>query len=224
MIINRYGVIFDLDGVLWDTSKIHEWAYQETFDLFDIGVRFRYESIAGMSTREAIKKLLLENMLAINNPEIDELASVKQKLAHQRISKCMPIFNDTISLLKGLKSEGISYSIASSTSAKNLMLFIDHLFEYDLAPEIYLSGDEVMAAKPNPEIYIKSKNLMSSKVAKFIVIEDSKNGIEAALSAGCEVIGICNSQSEIEEPEKLLDVANDRVELLNKLISYCHRV
>ena len=163
-------------------------------------------------------------MLAINNPEIGELASVKQKLAHQRISKCMPIFNDTFYLLKGLKSEGISYSIASSTSAKNLRLFVDHLFEYDLAPENYLSGDEVKAAKPNPEIYIKSKNLMSSNVTKFIVVEDSKNGIEAALSAGCEVIGICNTQNEIQDPEKLLDVADNRVELLNKLICYCQRV
>ena len=224
MITSQYGVIFDLDGVLWDTSKIHEWAYQEMFDMFDIEVKFRYESIAGMSTREAIKKLLLENMLAINNPEIGELASVKQKLAHQRISKCMPIFNDTFYLLKGLKSEGISYSIASSTSAKNLRLFVNHLFEYDLAPENYLSGDEVIAAKPNPEIYMRSKKLMSSKASKFIVVEDSMNGIKAALSAGCEVIGICNSQNEIEEPEKLLDVTTNRVELLKKLIRYCHRV
>ena len=81
-----------------------------------------------------------------------------------------------------------------------------------------------MAAKPNPEIYIKSRKLMSSKATKFIVVEDSMNGIEAALSAGCEVIGICNNQNQIEDPEKLLDVANNRVELLNKLISYCHRV
>lgn len=224
MTTSRYGVIFDLDGVLWDTSKIHEWAYQKMFDEFDIAVKFRYESIAGMSTRESIKKLLLENMRTKNIPEIDELARVKQRLAHQRIKECMPIFNDTFSLLKGLRSEGISYSIASSTSAKNLRLFVEHLFKYDIAPENYLSGDEVVAAKPNPEIYIKSKKLMSSNVTKFIVVEDSTNGIEAALSAGCEVIGICNSQNQIEAPEKLLDVANNRVELLKKLISYCHRV
>ena len=194
MITSRYGVIFDLDGVLWDTSEIHEWAFRKMFAEFEIAIKFRYESIAGMSTRGAINKLLSENIPTITIPGIEELARVKQKLAHQRIKECMPIFNDTFSLLKGLKSEGISYSIASSTSAKNLRLFVDHLFEYDLAPENYLSGDEVMAAKPNPEIYIKSKNLMSSKATKFIVVEDSKNGIEAALSAGCEVIGICNSQ------------------------------
>ena len=65
---------------------------------------------------------------------------------------------------------------------------------------------------------------MGSKATKFIVVEDSMNGIKAALASGCEVIGICNSENELEEPEKLLDVATNRVELLNKLISYCHRV
>ena len=224
MTTSQYGVIFDLDGVLWDTSEIHEWAYQKMFAEFGIAIKFRYESVAGMSTKDAINKLLLGNIPTINASKIDELAKVKQKLAHQRIRECMPIFNGTFSLLKGLQSKGISYSIASSTSAKNLRLFVDHLFKYDLAPEIYLSGDEVMSAKPNPEIYMKSKKLMSSKATKFIVVEDSMNGIKAALSAGCEVIGICNSQNEIEEPEKLLDVATNRVELLNKLISYCHRV
>ena len=224
MTTSRYGVIFDLDGVLWDTSEIHEWAFQKMFAEFDIAIKFRYESIAGMSTRGAINKLLSENLLTITVPGIEELARVKQKLAHQRIRECMPIFNDTLYLLKGLQSKGIRYSIASSTSAKNLRLFVDHLYQYDLAPENFLSGDEVMAAKPNPEIYMKSKKLMNAKATKFIVVEDSMNGIKAALASGCEVIGICNSENEIEEPEKLLDVATNRVELLNKLISYCHRV
>ena len=127
MTTNRYGVIFDLDGVLWDTSEIHKWAFQKMFAEFDIAIKFRYESIAGMSTRGAINKLLSENILTITVPGIEELARVKQKLAHQRIRECMPIFNDTLYLLKGLQSKGIRYSIASSTSAKNLKLFVDHL-------------------------------------------------------------------------------------------------
>jgi len=221
---NNLGVIFDLDGVLWNTSKIHESSFYKMFAEFGIQVQFEYESIAGMSTKEAINKIISKQMPGMQKLNIQELAFVKQEIAHRAIKKSMPVFSDTFNLLRGLKKKKIGYAIASSTSAKNLQLFINYLGKHHLEPEVYISGDDVKKAKPDPEIYEKAKELMSQKFTHLIVVEDSQNGINAGLSAGCEVIGICSGQHKIEGTQSLLGLAKDRVQLLEMLITHRNRL
>ena len=54
--------------------------------------------------------------------------------------------------------------------------------------DVIISTQEISNGKPAPDIYIKASKMLGLKPDDCYVIEDSKNGIEAGLSAGCKVI------------------------------------
>src|SRR5260370_36601913 len=78
--VNMKGIIFDMDGVLTDSSPIHDWAFRET--LRPYGIVVDYRRIAGMRTRDAIAMLLAEN--DIHGVEPERLAAAKSEAALRR--------------------------------------------------------------------------------------------------------------------------------------------
>lgn len=212
-------LIFDLDGVLWDTCHIHSNAFKDTLNNFKVNISFDYKNIAGMSTRRAFEKLLSEKK---DLAKIDEMIKFKQLLANQKILLKPPIFDGIDRTIKDLLSLKIKFGIASSTSKKNLQIFIDYLLSKSIFPDFTLSGEDVNNAKPSPEIYLKSIELINSSPEKCLVIEDSINGLIAADKAGCYSIQIGNSDKKLINSQKLLGViqsVNQLPPLIKKLIS-----
>lgn len=58
-----------------------------------------------------------------------------------------------------------------------------------------ISGDEVSMGKPNPEILLKAAEKISLRPEDCLVIEDARNGVTAAKSAGMKCIGYLNPNS-----------------------------
>ena len=72
-------LMFDLDGTLVDSSPIHARAYRETFG--PLGINIDYAAIAGLTTADAVDKLVSEHHLHFGPAQRDELRSTKQRLA-----------------------------------------------------------------------------------------------------------------------------------------------
>jgi HAD superfamily hydrolase (TIGR01509 family) len=71
--------------------------------------------------------------------------------------------------------------------------------------DLILTNEDVTNPKPNHEIYTTSAKFLGHEPSETLVVEDNKNGIAAAMAAGCHVL-------EVKDPE---DVHLDRV--LDKL-------
>lgn len=65
--------------------------------------------------------------------------------------------------------------------------------------EVILSGEEVQRGKPYPDIFLKTAEMLKVNTLECVVIEDSTNGVKAALSAGMKCIGFANLNSGLQD-------------------------
>lgn len=189
------AIIFDMDGVLWQTNSIHKTAYCQVLEPLGISLP-DYRSMAGRRTKEVIKELLNSANLEVTADQLDQLTVAKQTKANQLIRLNPPFANSHYSVLSNL-AKHYRLALASSSSKGNLQLFfeVSHTAKFF---EVALSGEDVICAKPSPEIYLKVLKVLSLRPPDVIVVEDSINGIRSAHSAGMEVIAITGTHEREE--------------------------
>jgi len=201
------GIIFDMDGVLWNSNKCHERAYSETLKLLGVNIP-PYNTIAGKRTDDVMKKILETSGVDFLEKDIVNLVRRKRRLANKYLAIDKPISCGVFSLLKKISSSR-KIALASSSSKKNVSLFLD-ISKTRQFFSIVLTGDDIALAKPDPEIYIKAAELLNIKPNKILVIEDALSGVEAAINAGLSVIAITGtySRSELENAKALYVIDN----------------
>ncbi|HOK62751.1 MAG TPA: beta-phosphoglucomutase [Soehngenia sp.] len=199
--INFDGIVFDLDGVLTETSTAHFYAWKELANEigFDIPLE-AIDKIRGIPRMEA-----LDIILRYNNKDDNFDFKYKEKLANRKnqiyLNK-ISNYNRTnlnegvIELFNFLKDHNKKIALASSShNAKYLLkaLEIEEYFDAVVDPRTIKKG------KPAPDIFLKACKLLKISPKKCIGVEDSQAGIEAIIKAGLTPIGIGNHiQCEIK--------------------------
>ncbi|TVZ51394.1 HAD family hydrolase [Dokdonia sp. Hel_I_53] len=182
------AVLFDLDGVLVDSRKLHHNSW--CFAVKDVcGVtldEFPQSRVSGKSPKVIAQ--ILSDLYGDSSKASEILFCKNAHLKNQ---------SNTISLLPGVaslftlfKEKGIPFGIASNASRhfvsqciKNGNLEVLHFYGYE----------DYTKAKPNPEPYQKLATTLGIATKDFkdvFVFEDSQPGITAALNAGMQVIHI----------------------------------
>jgi HAD superfamily hydrolase (TIGR01509 family) len=183
------AIIFDMDGVLIDAKEWHYEALNKALSLFGYEIS-RYDHLItydGLPTGEKLKMLSLENGL----PEklhgfINEL---KQKYTMNFVyTKLYPLFNHEFALSR-LKAEGYMLAVASNSvrDTVEVMMRRSGLIDY---LEFYLSNQDVKKSKPNPEIYNTAIERLRVRPEECLIVEDNKNGIQAARLSGGHVLEV----------------------------------
>lgn len=190
-------IIFDMDGLMFDTEKISFISWR------DAAARYGYQ-IDDNIFRKTIGANLISTKdiyikhFGISFP-IEEIISERVRISEELIKlKGLPIKKGLYELLDYLSQSNIKKAVATSTSrnrALNLLKLagIDNNFDY------VLCGDEIEKSKPDPEIFLKVSDKLGCSPNKCLVLEDSEAGIEAAHKAGMFPIMI----PDIKEPNEL---------------------
>jgi len=76
-----------------------------------------------------------------------------------------------------------------------------------------VSGESVDRGKPYPDIFLEAADKLEVDTANCVVIEDSKNGVKAAKSAGMKCIGFINPNSGNQD----LSLADSLVDSMKKV-------
>jgi HAD superfamily hydrolase (TIGR01509 family) len=195
------SVIFDMDGLMLDTEKIYYKASQETADTigmdysFDVYAQFIGAGDAQMET--AMREMytdheLLETFFTDSQEELEYLL----------LNGPVDLKEGLIELLEYLQAAEIPAVVASSTRREMVDQLLDRLDLQKYFKDI-VGGDEVTAAKPDPAIFdlAFTKTELENK-EDALILEDSKNGIRAAHSAGVPVIlvpDMLEADDEMEE-------------------------
>lgn len=176
---SKASIIFDMDGVLWNTSKYHKIAYELALsEFFKEAFTIDYSLISGMSTSDGLKILLKNKNLT--DHDYSEIKSRKQRL----FLEMDIIANDmNWNLIKFIEeySKSCNFVLATSASRQSSEKFLN-LSNLNYKFCRVISSDSVLNAKPNPEIYIKAVEGFDKNIS--LVIEDSLSGVEAARKAG----------------------------------------
>jgi len=187
------GIVFDMDGVLLNSSPIHAAAYQEA--LGSLSIRdFRYSRVAGMRSLDGIGLILQENGIDLPDDQIADLAQTKTRIALARIFAENPIVPAATAVLRAL-AERLKLALASSASEAGVNSFLDRNELRPLFQCVVHSGD-VRHAKPSPEIFELAIRGLGLQAADSLVVEDAIAGIQAAKAAGamaCAIPSTCRA-------------------------------
>jgi HAD superfamily hydrolase (TIGR01509 family) len=195
-------VIFDMDGLMFDTERISIPAWQKA------GRDFNYE--IGEETvvktigfdHKGTEKIFKE--IYGGDFPYDEIKQrkVTNVLAYIRLHG-IPVKEGLYALLDFLKSKSVLLGIATSSSRERV---IDYLSAAKLmnAFDITVSGNEISRGKPAPDIFIAAAKGLDVPKQECLVIEDSENGIKAAAAAGMIPILVPDILRISPEVEKLV--------------------
>ncbi len=182
------GVIFDLDGVLTDTSELHYLAWKRLAEEEQIRfTREDNEALRGIPRRESL--LLIMKGRQFGESQIEEMMARKNIYYQQSILSLTSrdLLPGARELLEELRTAGIKTAVGSaSKNAKTVIekLGIEHLLD------AIADGSSVKDQKPAPDLFLHASGLLGIPAAQCGVFEDAAAGIEAALAGGMWAIGI----------------------------------
>lgn len=186
------GFVFDLDGVITDTSLYHTKAWHQLADKLDVAWSKELEDgLKGISRMDS-----LEMILKAGHKENDYTHDEKVALATEKntnyvneISKMTPE-----NILPGIKAflddlRANDYQIALASASKNGPTVLKNLELTDYFPKI-VDPASLSKGKPDPEIYTKGAELLDLAPETCIGVEDAAAGIEAINAANEVSVGI----------------------------------
>lgn len=183
------AIIFDMDGVLADTERIHAAAECEILKRY--GIEFNADDLskqyAGMP-ESAIWPTVFGTS-GKEMPQIESLMQEKFEVFKNMVQDGIPEMSGVHKLINLLKENHIPIGVASSAEPRYIELILTGLHLKPLFDAI-TSTVEVLHGKPAPDIFLKAAEKLGTKPENCIVIEDARSGTLAAKAAGMRCIGL----------------------------------
>ena len=181
------ATIFDMDGLLIDSERIALGTFQTICDQHGLGDQFSlYLQLLGTNDATTLK-ILRSTLPAHLSPE--RFMDTWMTLYVEQTQVAVPLMNGVLELLDHLDLTSIPKSVATSTRTEHARSKLTnsgilHRFAH------VTGGDQVDNGKPAPDIYLKAAQRLQVDPAECLALEDSPNGVKAALAAGMQVIQI----------------------------------
>ena len=196
------AIIFDLDGVLTDTSEYHYRAWKRLAD--EEGIPFTREEndahLRGVGRRDSLLYLL--HGRKVPEEQMQEMRDRKNRYYVQMIQSMTPdeLVPGGKELLREIREAGIKSAIASSS--KNCRTVLEHLEIINDFDGI-ADGYSVVNGKPAPDLFVYAAGIVQIPVADCLGVEDADAGIEAIKNAGMQALGI-GPQDRFHRADKVL--------------------
>ncbi len=182
------GVIFDMDGLMFDTERVSGIVWRKTAETLGFSITeefissFRGRNYPGI--KERFKKQYGQDF------DYDGARAIKQQFFHAYIDQNgVPVKKGLNELLSYLAKENIPAAVATSTGRPFAEKMLRKAGVYDCFKG-FVYGDEVEHSKPSPVIFLKAAKKIGVDPADCLILEDSEPGVLAAKAAGGSVIHV----------------------------------
>lgn len=195
-------VIFDMDGLMFDTERLFIDAWDYAGEKVGIG-KAGYMVVKTLGMNGAATSAALE---AEFGPCFDWEGLRKYEIEYLRDyyeAYGTPVKKGLYSLLNYLTDQGAMLAVASSSSRQTVLR---HLKGTGLEGtfSVLVCGDMISRSKPDPEIYLTACALLGAEPSEVYALEDSQNGLLAAHRAGCKPLMVPDLWLPDEETERIL--------------------
>lgn len=209
-------LIFDCDGVLADTERYgHLPAFNQTFREFGLPVQWSEEEYGRRlligGGKERMASLLTPEFVAqAGLPTDPEAQAAEIAKWHKRKTQ---IYTEMVAagklpprpgirrVITSAQDAGWKLGVASTSAEASVRAILD----YAVGPErsarfdLFLAGDVVPKKKPDPAIYLLALERLAVPAPDALVVEDSRNGLLAAVGAGLRCLMTVNGYTQEED-------------------------
>jgi len=195
------GVIFDFDGVLSDSEPLHLRAFQDVLKTEGITLATTdyYERYLGFDDVAVFRNLTADLGLEMSDERLAKLIQLKHKHLNELLNQGGRLFPGAAECILRTATE-FPIAIASGAQSHEIETLLDSANLRHHFRAVIASGD-TPRSKPFPDPYLKAVDLLRAFAKKsghdhdgcFVAVEDSKWGIESAISAGLRCIGIAQT-------------------------------
>ena len=184
------AVLFDMDGVLFDSMPIHAQAWQETMEKYIPASNpedyYLFEGRTGFSTINILFNRQLGR--SASEEEVQRIYAQKaRRFAELDYSSPMP---GALAVLDKVKSLGLYALIVTGSGQQSLFEKIDCYFPGYFDRRQMVTAYDVEHGKPHPEPYLTGLKKAGVKASEAIVVENAPLGIESAVAAGIYTVAV----------------------------------
>ena len=186
------GVIFDLDGVITDTAKLHYIAWKNLANSIGIDIDEEFnESLKGISRTDSLIRILEyggvrdkysdQDIKILTDKKNDEYVKLLEDLTKEDILPGIENF------IKELRDNNLKIGLASvSKNASRILEILGLLDQVDFIAD----PAKVEKSKPAPDIFVESARGIGLAIDEVFGIEDSQAGVEAMRACKMRSVGI----------------------------------
>lgn len=187
------AIIFDMDGVLLDSETVHYEVNRAMFAQY--GFTYKPEHVhryCGTPDDEFWPKLLVD--LGAENLSPEEMFKEHWHRYWNKLNtEGMPYFPGTAQCLTALRQAGLRLAVASASPPNVIADSLTRL-ELDSYFDSLVSATFCQHGKPEPDVFLLAAERLNVSPAECLVVEDSRNGMQAARKAGMKYVGFCGAK------------------------------
>lgn len=199
----KFGVIFDLDGVLVDTGWAHRQAWYDLAEQEGLAISDEFfRSTFGMQNAAILPML----RPGISPGEMERLSDGKERRYRDLVKQRLQFAEGAEALLTDLKQDGFHLAIGSSAPPENLDVFWSRLS----LPEYFharVTKEEITESKPSPQTFLKAAQKLGIEPVCCAVVEDAVQGVQAARAGGMRVVAVTTTRSrqDLAQADRVVD-------------------
>jgi len=191
--MDKRAVIFDLDGVLVDSSRFHFEAWRRLSQELPVKqpvTEAWFRRTFGQRNDEILLSLFQREL---TQKKVAAYSDRKEILFRQLARGRLKPLSGARELVEGVYQAGFQLAVGTSTPPENLEMILEQLELARYFP-VRVTGADVKHGKPDPEVFLLAAQRLQIAPKYCVVIEDAEAGVVAARRAGMRCIGVAAFQ------------------------------
>lgn len=201
------ALLFDLDGVLSQTAKVHARAWKEMFDGFlkeraerDGGEFVAFDAhedydeyVDGLPREDGVRSFLKSRGIRYDDALVHELSEKKNKLVLEIIKKDgVEAYDGSVRYVDAARAAGLKMAVVSSSAnAKDVLKAIGLLDKFPEVVDGHVVAEGGLKGKPAPDTFLEGARRLGVSPEHAAVFEDALAGVQAGKAGGFgAVVGV----------------------------------
>jgi beta-phosphoglucomutase family hydrolase len=183
--------LFDLDGVLTKTAKVHAAAWKEMFDAYlrerdEPFQEFRlpedYEAyVDGKRREDGVRSFLASRGIELSPEEVHAIGLRKNEIVQRMIAEGgVEAYEGSVRYVNAVRDAGLGRAVvSSSTNTHDVLVTTGMLDLFDAVVDGVVAEREGLQGKPAPDTFLAGARALDAEPAQAAVFEDALAGVEA---------------------------------------------
>lgn len=196
----RHPVIFDMDGVIFDSERLLLECWKVVADRYGIeGIEETLALCLGVNVN--VSRQIYFDRYGPDFPLDDYKVETRALFRARCPNGHPPVKAGARELLSWLKDRGVPLALASSTQSEIVRRELADAGLLDFFA-VVIGGDQIVRGKPEPDIFLAAAEALGAKAGDCYIIEDSFNGVRAAHASGAHTLMVPDLVPPDEEMEE----------------------